>query len=548
MNLIYVCVFYNEKYIRLLELLLLSLRVYSMPSYDLLVLTSDSFKDKIASLSSRIGLSCKIHCLPCTSIFEAACARLHLFDWPGISAYEKILYLDTDIIIRRDVGKLFENRLDTKLYGIGSGTLESPQFGGQFFKWPISGLDHRTPGVNSGTLLFLNCEEIRSLFDKINDHIKTHLVEGNPIPVVMDQPFINYHAFLSGRADTQLLAKDVSLYEDMAVVENEGTASICHFSFPIGNFEHKYQRMSTFFSKLLSTKISDRTSMDLIGKKFVWAAGFIKCIKNHNGFYEVRTSWGTGSFHILDQNRILAFWNNHYHVLTFNAECTEYFSIRTHPQDFDSIGGKVDESFIHIYGDSHAMLSLRDLPLEHRNLFEFAKTMHRVGRDTEIIHFRPSHTHTDRIFCFAYGEVDARAHIGNQVRKGRSYQTICKDLVTGYIRTIRTLITTYKAILILAVSPPTKLSDFDPSHIDQEKREGLIPFVGTDTERITYTLELNRLLEEACAENGFTFFDPYDPYRRADGTLNYELSDSCIHVGKNEYILTKFTECISRLT
>ena len=335
MNLIYMCVFYNEKYIRLLELLFLSLRMYSSPC-DILILTSDDFKEKIETLSSHLQLPCKIHCIPWNSIFEAACARLHVFDWSGIDAYTKILYLDTDIIIRRDLTKIFDYTLENKLYGLASATLESPQFGGQFFNWATCGLDNRTPGVNSGTLLFQNCPEIRSLFNRINIHIKEHVAAGLKIPAVMDQPFINYHAFMSKLCDTNLLMPHVSLYEDNATVTNEHTASICHFAFPIGNFEHKHHRMSHFFQNLLVTPQEETTCETINGKEYSWDAGYVRFT---NGIAETR--WGKGTYSVLGEKMVYVVWNNHWHVMKFNDTFTEYISIRTGPMDFTCVHGKI---------------------------------------------------------------------------------------------------------------------------------------------------------------------------------------------------------------
>jgi len=329
------CVFYNEKYIKLLELLFLSLQMYSSPC-DILILTSDDFKEKISALSVRVRVPCKIHCLPCTSIFEAACARLHLFDWDGIDAYDKILYLDTDIIVRRDLAPLFDNDIENKLYGIASGTLESPQFGGQFFNCATCGLDHTTPGVNSGTLFFRNCPEVRSLFEQINTHIHTHLAAGLKIPTVMDQPFINYSAFTLGMCNTTLLMPYVSLYEDTMHVENEATACVCHFSFPIGNFEHKYKRMSYFFQSLLITPYTETTCKDILGKRYSWEAGYIQFLESG-----VETTWGNGVCKMLDTHIAYAIWNNHCHVLKFNSDFTEYMSIRTEPMDFECIWGMI---------------------------------------------------------------------------------------------------------------------------------------------------------------------------------------------------------------
>jgi len=540
MNLVYMCVFYNSKYIRLLELLFLSLQFFSpSDSFDLLILTSDDFEAKIRELADRLEIRCKIHCIPCTSIFEAACARLHVFDWPEIETYKKILYLDTDIVVRRNIAPLFSFELDDILYGIPSGTLKSHHFGGQFFDFTT--IDSSTPGLNSGTMLFTRSTPIKELFSRILQHVRDY--SSSKPPYALDQPFINYHAHTSAMCNTTLLTPYISLYEDTMNVDNADTALICHFSYPIGNFEHKYARMSEFFKTLLTTPVA-WTKIDIIGKRFSWGNGYIKFLVNHEGYYEVQTTWGKGSFHILDSQRVCAAWNNHYHVMQFNTDITEYMSIRTGPVDFDYITGSLEESFINIYGDSHAMVSFRGLPLEHRNLFQFSKTMHRVGRDTELLQFHPSQNNVKRIFCLAYGEVDVRGHVGKQVLLGRTYESVCKELVDAYVNAVKTLIVTYKAIIIVAISPPTAAEDHLPCKVHTEAAGGPIPFIGTDAERVQYTLCMNRLLEESCKHHGYVFFNPYMPYTREDGCLKYEHSDTCIHVGNNSEILTQFMKCI----
>jgi hypothetical protein len=508
-------------------------------------MTSESFRDKIEELCVRLEVTCKIYCIPCESIFEAACSRLRIFDYPEISKYEKLLYLDTDILIRRDLTPIFSLDLEDNLYGIPSGTLKSLHFGGNFFDF--STIDSSLSGLNSGTLLFKSSVPLQCLFSRIIKHIEEYSSSGKVPPYALDQPFINYHAFSSNMYNTTLIKPYVSLYEDTLIVDNEETAAICHFSYPIGDFEHKYARMSTFFKNLLITPVSRSRQMDIIGKKFSFGSGYIKIIITCEGYYEVETRWGKGLFHILDSKTIYAIWNNYYHVIKFNSDCTEYMSIRTNPTDFDYISGSLQESYINIYGDSHAMLSFRHLQLEHRNLFQHSKTMYRVGRDTEIINFHPSHNNVKRIFCLSYGEVDVRAHIGKQVILGRTYETVCKELVTMYVNTIRTVITQYKSIILVAISPPVALDDHSSCKGHADELGGPIPFIGTDEERVKYTLYMNRLIEEACNIYGFIFFNPYTEYIRNDGCLKYELSDTCIHVGKNESILSQFTECISTI-
>jgi len=331
MNLIYMCVFHNKKYIRLLELLLLSLHRFSSTP-DLLVLTSDDFVEDLQNLFCRIGVKCRLHCLPCSGIFQAACARLRIFEWPEIDSYEKILYLDTDIVIRRDISPVFSFPID-KVYGIPSGTLSSTNFGGQFFDFSL--IESSTPGMNSGTLLFPPSQAVKDLFQRILNHIIKYT--GNP-PYALDQPFINYHAFMAKLTDTVALVPYVSLYEDILEVHNEDTASICHFSFPIGNFEHKYTRMSKFFKELLMASPSNNSLPPYMGKKYSWGNGYIHFLND-----AVHTTWGKGIFTKIDPKTVSVTWNNHQHIVKFNDYATEFSSIRVAPLDFEYMTGKFIE-------------------------------------------------------------------------------------------------------------------------------------------------------------------------------------------------------------
>jgi hypothetical protein len=171
--------------------------------------------------------------------------------------------------------------------------------------------------------------------------------------------------------------------------------------------------------------------------------------------------------------------------------------------------------------------------------------MYRIGRDTQIINFKPEHLSKDHIFCLAYGEVDVRGHIGKQVHYGRHHETVCKELVNTYFQTIEKTITQYKAIIIMAISPPTAANDHETCKIHTESTGGPIPFVGTDKDRVIYRTYMNELLEEECSKRGYIFFNPYKPYTREDGTLRYELSDGCIHVGQNAHILDEFNKLIN---
>lgn len=541
-NLVYFCVFYNENYFKLLALLLKSLKFYSkQTNFDLLIVTNNEFKHKIYELCSNLNIYISIYCINFTTIFQAACARLFIFDYENIDQYTNILYLDTDIIIKQDLTPIFNLELKDVLYGLECGTIASPSFGSQFFDFNT--ISSSTSGINSGTLLFKNSATIRDLFTRIKIHIQKHTDSNLPVPYCMDQPFINYHAIKDSLYDNKLLNPLVSLYEGNDTVTNYETSSICHFSYPIGNFQHKYERMIVFLDKILNTEITSLAIPDCLDRKYSWGSGYIKFKRTH-----LETTWGSGSYKILDTNIVCAYWKNHYHILQFNETFTKYLSIRTLPKDFNTTEGDyIKDSNLTIYGDSHAYLSFKGLQIPNRNLFHYAITMHRVGRDKTIFNYKITHPSKDTIFCLAYGEVDVRCHIGKQVNLGRHHQKVCEDLVYAYFETIKLCITEYKAIIIVGIICPTDYNDHAPCNIHTEITGGPLPFVGTNSDRVIYTQCMNSLLQEYCIKFGYTYFNPYSYYTREDGCLDYTMSDKCIHLSNNSHFIEQFVKVYSDL-
>jgi hypothetical protein len=331
-NLTYMCVFYNKDYIQLLSLLFSSIRFYSnTKSSDFLVLTSKEFEPQIQDLAKEVGIPIRTMTLDISTIFQAASARLSIFEYEHIQSYNKILYLDTDILVKGDLTTLFQLPLTDKLYALESGFTDSINFGVQFFNPPV-----KTAGFNSGTLLFKNSPIIQALFERIRLHIITHTKSGLTPPYSLDQPFINYHAIKDGLYENQTLKPYIALLEDSAIPSNESTATICHFSFPIGNFAHKYNRMKTYFNRYLNHfTIEDKLKIvDILkGKRFSFANGFIEFQENQG----LLTKWGKGTYEFITADMVRCVWNNHHHILRFCG--SNYFGVRTWPNDYVMVKG-----------------------------------------------------------------------------------------------------------------------------------------------------------------------------------------------------------------
>ena len=232
MNLIYCSCFKNRDYLVLLDYLLRSISMYANINNDItkiLVITSDDFKDDIHRKFTKYNLDGYTYCLDMKTIFSSCCARLFIFNYPDIEEYDKIFYLDCDMIMISDISTLFSISLDDKLYVDTNGTTSNVKFGGCFFnkKHIVN------KGFCSGLMLFNNCDVIKTLFSNIINHINQLLskqkcsnigdLTDEPDKYKLskskcnDQPFINYHAIKDNLVDRTVLSKKVAL-----IIGNKG--------------------------------------------------------------------------------------------------------------------------------------------------------------------------------------------------------------------------------------------------------------------------------------------------------------------------------------
>ena len=126
MNCIFCCVFNEIKYIDMFYLLLESIFIYGNldDNTNILVYTSSSFMDiiKKSHLYNEDKIKFEINDT-CDNIDKSCKARLDIFNLPSISEYKKILYLDTDIIIKDDINKVFNVCKEDILYVLEEGVI-----------------------------------------------------------------------------------------------------------------------------------------------------------------------------------------------------------------------------------------------------------------------------------------------------------------------------------------------------------------------------------------------------------------------------------------
>lgn len=251
-NLIFICVFYNPDYIKLLFLLLESIHLYGKlnDDTDILIYTNTEFAE-IIKQCPWLNNKLKFHINDTyDTILKACCSRLSLFNIPIVQDYARILYLDTDILVKSDINPVFNVAQKDLIYAMEEGNIDwEAGWGWQLFRQEnnLDKYDDKT-AFNSGILLFNNCQTIRNLF---ND-IKQHMIN-DPNYYFYDQPFIVYNTMTQNLHDNKAL-KEYVLLNDVNWNFNCWHAfsdkTLIHFIGTPGNYGGKSERMIQYLDEL----------------------------------------------------------------------------------------------------------------------------------------------------------------------------------------------------------------------------------------------------------------------------------------------------------
>jgi len=242
MNLIYMCVSHQESYIKLLKLLINSISLKSninRDTTDILIITTHIFKPLIEKELEEFNLPIKYYILDLNSLMESSCCKLKIFSYNQIDKYQKILYLDTDVLINSDVNILFSNEISPeKLYTLEEGIIGDEYWGSALFDF--TKFDKNTTAFSAGVFYFINSLSMKKLFEDTSTHIANYV--GNT-PVCLDQPFLVYNSFIQEKYNNQFMKR--YLENNPSVVSNEKI--IYHFPGDPGHYWSKLNKMTGFW-------------------------------------------------------------------------------------------------------------------------------------------------------------------------------------------------------------------------------------------------------------------------------------------------------------
>jgi FkbM family methyltransferase len=254
MNCIFVCVFNQEKYVEMFYLLLESIFIYGNldDNTDILIYTSTQFMNMIKRSQLFNDEKVKFEINDTYNDIDKACkSRLDLFNLSSITNYDKILYLDTDILVKDDINKVFDVCKEDILYVLEEGEIdnEADYWGKTLFGHEVNNYNDKS-AFTSGILLFNHCEKMKFLFNKINEDIINRPYNF----LCYDQPYIIYNAFKYNLYDNKIL-KSLVVNNDTNINSDK---VIHHFPGGPGVYQNKIVAMTIFLNSIKDKTLAEK--------------------------------------------------------------------------------------------------------------------------------------------------------------------------------------------------------------------------------------------------------------------------------------------------
>ncbi len=251
-TLVYYTVGYSPTYIDVLALSIQSLRTSGYMG-DIAVLCDESFLPRCKELLPSDILFHTF--LDSTSPESASMNKLRIFELPGIEMYEKVLFLDSDILVHTNVNALFRRIVSPgKLYVYTETTKHSDH---KNIIWSLCSYDDLELEIfrlcsihvfNAGCFAFVRNDTMKEHFSAIQDMISKH--EG---PFFYEQSFMNVYFNRNRQTDRSLFTEDNYMFPKD---KKAYPGYLLHFAGDPGSGKTKLQRMTEYTRSYLSTGLS----------------------------------------------------------------------------------------------------------------------------------------------------------------------------------------------------------------------------------------------------------------------------------------------------
>lgn len=253
-NLIYTLVNFNNKYyISMFQIFLKSMILFSKLTFDLLIITDQKTQNIIASLKELQQFS-KVHFIILQDdidLYHALLRKCDIVLFKDFLKYTKIMYLDCDIIIQKDINILF-NIIKAKpniLYAPAEGTLD-----GDYWKLnAYTSSDYvylKKNGIksfNSGTFIFIPSLIMKKHFINVKNMALSYKGEH-----YYDQSFLNYYFNINNSSSTKYITNNIVLFPNPTKYYPSKT--LLHFA-GLGKYKEKVAIMKKYLDMLILIKV-----------------------------------------------------------------------------------------------------------------------------------------------------------------------------------------------------------------------------------------------------------------------------------------------------
>lgn len=250
MNLVYYTLGYSGSYLDVIGLSIASLRRSGYTGH-IAVLCDEMF---LAQCKATLGPDILYKTFPnSTTPEQASMNKLRIFDLPDIDSYDRVLFLDSDILVHMDTAPLFQSIVTPGTLYVYTETTKQEDH--QALYWGLQSyspedlVHFRETNVhvfNAGCFAFVREDGMKRHFLAV-----LRMIDQHTGPFFYEQSFLNVYFNRTGATDRTLLTSaNYVLNPDRS---RAYPGHLVHFSGDPGSGPTKYQRMAAYIRVHLTT-------------------------------------------------------------------------------------------------------------------------------------------------------------------------------------------------------------------------------------------------------------------------------------------------------
>ena len=195
--LVYTSCFHQESYTDIVKFLIDSFfaNKHADSNIDFLVYTTSEFRSIIESKCEGKPLLFFEKNFYKT-MNQARISKMDIFDYPEISNYDKILYLDADSVVLRDISCVFDAIQTDKIYAPPEGNVLGGVYWGEYLFLKENPNYPNVEGLSGNAIGFKNLPEHKKTLAKIKQAFFLDMYQ-NKLQFY-DQPYVNFHLIHNG--------------------------------------------------------------------------------------------------------------------------------------------------------------------------------------------------------------------------------------------------------------------------------------------------------------------------------------------------------------